>query len=194
MPSWAYVLIAVVVAAIIVGGAMAAMARKRRSGHLRDTFATEYDRTVEQTGSRRDAERELADREKQREELDIVPLPAATRERYAASWQQTQSEFVDSPRTALRHANDLVEDVMRDRGYPVERFDEQAALVSVDHPDVVENYRAAHDIAVSAERGEASTEDMRRALRHYRSLFEELLGEATTAADANGRPREEAVR
>jgi hypothetical protein len=195
MPTWAYVLIAVGAAAVVVAAVAAWALTRRRTGRLRSTFASEYDRTVAESGSRREAERELAEREKRREELVIVPLSTAARERFAARWQQTQSDFVDSPQTAVRDANALVEEVMQERGYSVENFDEQAAVVSVDHPDVVENYRTAHAVSVSASDGGASTEDLRRAMRHYRALFEELLGEPLGNGDgAAVREREEVTR
>jgi len=182
MRTWAYVIIAVVAAAVVLL-AVAAVLMSRRSHRLRSTFASEYDRTVAETGRRR-GEHELVERQKRRESLDIRPLSAASRERYAEQWRQTQAEFVDSPETAVRNANALVEGVMSERGYPVADFEEQAAVVSVDHADVVENYRTAHEISVAADNGEVSTEDLRRAMRHYRSLFEDLLGEPVSTADA----------
>ena len=180
MPIWAYVIIAIAVVAAVALAAGALLMR-RRSNRLRGTFESEYDRTLARTGGRREAEHELLDREKRRERLNIRPLSAAARERYAEEWRQTQADFVDSPELAVSRANTLVENVMNDRGYPVTDFEEQAAVISVDHPDVVQNYRSAHGISVSA--GEASTEDLRRAMRHYRSLFEELLGEADGGND-----------
>jgi len=182
MPTWAYVIIAVavIVAVLLVAGALL---MRRRSHRLQSTFDSEYDRTLAKTGRRRRAEHELLDREKRRERLDIRPLSAASRERYAEEWRQTQADFVDSPEAAVREANTLVENVMSERGYPVTDFEEQAAVISVDHAGVVENYRSAHEISVAAGEGEASTEDLRRAMRNYRSLFEDLLGEAVVGAD-----------
>jgi hypothetical protein len=189
MPSWAYVIIAIAaVAAVLLAAGVLLM--RRRSQRLRSTFESEYDRTLAKTGDRRRAEHELLDREKHRERLDIRPLPAAARDRYAKEWRQTQADFVDSPQAAVRDANALVEHVMSDRGYPVRDFDEQAAVISVDHPDVVENYRSAHDIALAAADGEASTEDLRQAMRHYRSLFEDLLAETVDNTEAHAEPRE----
>jgi hypothetical protein len=198
MPAWAIAVI--VVAAVIVIGAVAAWAfMQRRSSRLRSTFSSEYDRTVADTGGRREAEKELLDREKKRRELDIVPLSTAARDRYLEQWRRTQAEFVDSPEAALRNANALVEDVMDERGYPVDDFEEQAAVISVDHAGVVENYRVAHEISLAAAKGEASTEEMRRGMRHYRSLFEDLLEEAvergrSTQTETEARETEEARR
>lgn len=187
MPIWGYVIIAVAVALAIVAAAAWLMGTRRRSDRLRSRFSSEYDRAVAESGSRKDAERDLAAREQRRERLHIVPLTSAARERYARRWRDTQSEFVDSPQNALRNASALLDEVMNERGYPVHDFEQQAADVSVDHPDVVEHYRAAHEISTAAEDGGgASTEDLRRAMRHYRMLFEDLLdghGDGDAAAD-----------
>jgi hypothetical protein len=175
MPTWAWILI-VVAAAILVLALLASVmtARRRRAG-LQDRFGPEYDRTVERTGRRRGAEAELEERERQRERLDIVPLQPEARDRYAESWRSVQTRFVDDPSGAVGDADRLVTDVMRDRGYPIDDFDQRAADVSVDHPDVVENFRAGHEIYLRSDRGEAETEDLRQAFVHYRALFEELL-------------------
>ena len=189
MPTWAYVIIALAVVTAVVLAAGALLMR-RRSNRLRSTFESEYDRTLAKSGGRRRAEHELLDREKRRDRLNIRPLSAASRERYTEEWRQTQADFVDSPEGAVREANTLVENVMSERVYPVTDFEDQAAVISVDHPDVVQNYRTAHEISLAAGDGEASTEDLRRAMRHYRSLFEDLLGEAAGATD---RPTAEPV-
>jgi hypothetical protein len=175
MPTWAWILI-VVAAAILVLALLASMmtARRRRAG-LQDRFGPEYDRTVERTGRRRGAEAELQERERQRERLNIVPLQPEARDRYAESWRSVQTRFVDDPSGAVGDADRLVTDVMRDRGYPIDDFDRRAADVSVDHPDVVENFRSGHEIYLRSDRGEAGTEDLRQAFVHYRALFEELL-------------------
>jgi predicted nucleic acid-binding protein len=175
MPTWAWILI-VVAAAILVLALLASMmtARRRRAG-LQDRFGPEYDRTVERTGRRRGAEAELQERERQRERLNIVPLQPEARDRYAESWRSVQTRFVDDPSGAVGDADRLVTDVMRDRGYPIDDFDRRAADVSVDHPDVVENFRAGHEIYLRSDRGEAETEDLRQGFVHYRALFEELL-------------------
>jgi hypothetical protein len=171
MDTWVWIVIAA--AAVVVLLAIWWLAsRKRRSSHLREGFGPEYDRTVEEAGSRRRAESELTDREKRREELDIKPLAPGTRDRFADRWRTVQERFVDDPSAALREAHVLVVEVMGERGYPTDDFEQRAADVSVDHPDVVQNYRAAHDIT---ERDDADTEEQRQALVHYRALFDELL-------------------
>ncbi len=175
MPTWAFVVIAVAVAAAIVLVVVGARS-KRRSHRLQSTFSSEYDRTVADLGGRRPAEQELLDRENQRDQLRIEPLSAAARERYAERWRTAQATFVDSPQSAVREANELVEEVMRQRGYPIADFEQQAAVISVDHADVVADYRAAHQISLSAAQGTTSTENLRLAMQYYRALFENLLG------------------
>jgi hypothetical protein len=149
--------------------------RQRRSRRLRERFGPEYDRTVAEAGDRKEAESRLEERTTRRERLDIVPLDPADRVRYVEAWRLTQARFVDEPAEATREADRLITAVMRDRGYPIDDFEQRAADVSVDHPQVVDDYRAAQAIASANERSEASTEDLRQALVHYRSLFEELL-------------------
>jgi hypothetical protein len=173
MSVWAWILIAVAVV-LLVGLLAWGVYRQRERTRLRSTFGPEYERTVDMTG-RREAESELAAREKRRARLDIRALDPAARERYAEAWRDAQARFVDSPEQAIREADHLVTEVMRERGYPMEDFDQRAADVSVDHPDVVENYRAAHATSLANEQGEASTEDLRQAMVHYRALFMELL-------------------
>jgi hypothetical protein len=174
MPVWAWIIIAAAAVLIIV--AVAAMySRNRRTKGLQERFGSEYDRTVEERDGRRDAERELAERERQRERLDIIPLSDEAKSRYAESWRTVQSRFVDDPSNAVREADRLVTDVMRERGYPIDDFEQRAADISVDHPDVVENYRAGHELYLKEERGEADTEDERQAFVHYRALFADLL-------------------
>ena len=185
MQWWIWVLIT---AALVVVGVVAwAMYRKQRTGRLRESFGPEYDRTVQAAGDRREAESELEARQKRREELEIRPLDPDARERYAETWQSTQARFVDDPGGAIAEADVLIQQVMRERGYPVEDFDQRAAAVSVDHPEVVNNYRAAHGISIAHERERASTEDLRRAMVHYRSLFDELLESRQPAGAENPR-------
>ena len=175
MSTTAWVAVAIV-AAVIIAGAVAWWAyRRRRSRGLRETFGHEYDRTVSDAPTRRDAEQELLDRARRHEEFDIRPLPAATRDRYLLEWRGIQERFVENPASAIGDADDLIQQVMRERGYPVEDFEQRAADLSVDHPDVVEDYRAGHAVARAHARGEATTEDLRNALLRYRSLFESLL-------------------
>jgi type VI protein secretion system component VasK len=164
-----------IVGLLVFGGLVWAYLRQRRSGELRDRFGPEYDRTLRESGSRRQAESELRHREKRMERLAIRPLTAGERSHYAELWKAQQARFVDSPTEAIREADRLVEEVMKLRGYPVGEFEQRAADISVDHPQVAENYRAAHDIALRNQRGQTSTEDLRKAMIFYRNLFEELL-------------------
>jgi hypothetical protein len=170
-----WLLVAVIVVLLCVVGVL--LYRQRRSAQLREGFGPEYDRVVEQRGSQRDGEAELRERFDRRRSYDIRPLEPAARDRYAARWRETQARFVDQPASALDEADTLVAEVMRERGYPVEDFDQQADDVSVDHPEVVEHYRKAHAIQSARE---ASTEELRQGLVHYRALFDELLETDTT--------------
>jgi FtsZ-interacting cell division protein ZipA len=174
MNTWVWIVIGVVVAIVVLGVLFSAL-RTRRSRSLQDQFGREYDRTVDKAGGRREAERELAERQKRHDELELKPLPPEARERYLQQWQQTQSRFVDDPTGAVSEADDLVNRVMRDRGYPVDDFEQRAADISVEHPELVERYRTANGIARASEQGKASTEDLRHSVRHYRALFVELL-------------------
>ena len=172
MPAWGWILI--VIGALIAIGVVAwAIAGRRRSGHLRERFGPEYNRVVSGTDSKRKAESELAEREQRREELDIRPLSAESRIRYTEEWKSVQAEFVDEPGRAVARADSLLQQVMQERGYPVEKFDQRAADLSVDHPKVVENYREGHRLATQGNGG--GTEELRQAMRHYRALFEELV-------------------
>jgi hypothetical protein len=166
-----------VVAVLVIGALVWFAMRNRRTEQLREQFGPEYERTLAQAGDRRDAESELAERRARREDLEIRPLDPASRRRYAEQWRDVQTRFVDEPAAALTQANGLVLMVMRERGYPTEDFEQRAADVSVDHPQVVENYRAANAISERVGSDQASTEDMRRGLVYYRSLFAELLDE-----------------
>jgi hypothetical protein len=162
---------------ILVGLAVAVWIylQKRRSQQLRNRFGPEYDRVVEQSRDRRRAETELESREKRVERLHIRSLSANDLRRFTEGWRSVQGQFVDDPKGAVREADQLVGEVMNARGYPVGDFEQRAADISVDHPHIVENYRAAHGIAVRDQRGEVNTEDLRQALVYYRGLFEELL-------------------
>ena len=162
-----------VVAIVIVAGIF--LLQRRRSEHLRSRFGPEYEHEVEQTGSRSKAEAELARREKRVEKLTIIPLAPAKRDEFAQRWTDIQAKFVDEPPRAVAYADALLAEVMSARGYPVGDFEQRAGDISVDHPRVVEHYRAGHEIAVRHERGEASTEELRQAMIHYRALFEELV-------------------
>jgi hypothetical protein len=184
-------LVAIIVIVVIVLALAWFLMRRQRTARLRKQFGPEYERAVSESGSRQAAEAELEDRRARREKLEIVALEPAARDRYLEQWRLVQAQFVDSPTEATRAADRLINEVMRDRGYPVEDFEQRAADVSVDHPQVVDDYRAAHAVAEANERSEASTEDLRQALVHYRSLFEELLETHGAAAiglhDTGGR-------
>ncbi len=168
--------LAVVVVLIIVTVAVIYV-RKRKSttADLRKKFGPEYDRAVRVHGSERKAEAKLEDREKRVEKLDIRDLDPMERERFSKRWESIQSRFIDSPKGAVVEADDLVSSLMKTRGYPLADFDQRAADISVDHPRMVENYRSAHEIALRVGKNEATTEDLRTAMIHYRSLFEELV-------------------
>lgn len=177
MPVWGWVLIAaaiVVIAAVAIIVTRSANSRKRTE-RLKERFGPEYERTVGEAGEQSGAEDELAARERKRDKLDIVPLSPGAREKYADSWRTVQTAFVDNPSSAVGDADRLVTQVMRDRGYPIDDFDQRAADISVDHPKVVENYRTAHSIYLLQEEGDVGTEDQREAFVHYRALFEKLL-------------------
>jgi hypothetical protein len=174
METWVWIVIGVIVAIVVLGVVFSAL-HTRRSRSLQDQFGREYDRTVDKAGGRREAERELAERQKRHDELELRPLSQDARDRYLQQWQVTQGRFVDDPTGAVSEADDLVQRVMRDRGYPVDDFEQRAADISVEHPELVEKYRTANGIARASERGEASTEDLRHSVRHYRALFVELL-------------------
>ncbi|MGA9565221.1 MAG: hypothetical protein WBS19_06845 [Candidatus Korobacteraceae bacterium] len=172
-----------VVLVVLVVVAIALYVRKRNhtTAELRARFGPEYDRAVKQHGSERKAEAKLADRETRVDLLQIRSLDLAERERYLAQWQAVQSRFVDYPKGAVTEADELVSSLMQTRGYPVVDFDQRAADISVDHPRVVENYRSGHNIALRLGSGEASTEELRTAMIHYRSLFDELVRVQTPA-------------
>jgi len=180
-------LIAILVILVIVVVAAVLWGQRRRTERLQQQFGPEYQRTVARAGDQRAAEADLAARQQRRRELEIVALEPAARDRYAESWRATQGRFVDDPAAATREADTLVAQVMRDRGYPVDDFEQRASDVSVDHPQVAENYRAAHAVFEANEQGLASTDDLRQAFVHYRSLFAQLL-------DVEGDDREEAHR
>jgi hypothetical protein len=188
MDTWVWIVIGVIVAIVVLGVVFSAL-RTRRSRSLQDQFGPEYDRTVDKAGGRREAERELAERQKRHDELELKPLSQDARERYLQQWHVTQGRFVDDPTGAVSEADDLVQRVMRDRGYPVDDFEQRAADISVEHPELVEKYRTANGIARASERGEASTEDLRHSVRHYRALFVELLEVDDDDEDAFTRDR-----
>jgi hypothetical protein len=164
-----------VLIAVVIAGVVILYLQRRRSEALRQKFGPEYERTVTQLGDERKAEAELNAREKRVRKLEIRTLRPNERTRFVESWKQAQARFVDEPSEAAADADILVQDLMKTRGYPIGDFEQRAADISVDHPEVVTNYRAARDIALRNNAGKATTEDIRQAMVHYRSLFDELL-------------------
>ena len=179
-----WVWIAIIVALVVVAGATMLYLQQQRSRQLRARFGPEYERSLQAAGDRRHAEAELLKREERVEHLDIRPLSPQDRDRFAESWRSVQAQFVDDPPRAIAAADQLVTEVMRVRGYPVTDFEQRAADISVDHPQVVDNYRAAYAVARRSGRGEATTEDLRQAMVHYRALFQDLL-ETEPAKEVN---------
>jgi hypothetical protein len=175
METWVWVLVIAGVAVVAVVVWLAA--RAARSRELQRDFGPEYDRTMSRTGDRGLTESDLRERRERVSALQVRPLSRADRDRFASEWTKVQAGFVDAPPEAVTDADELIQKVMATRGYPVEDFDRRAADVSVEHPQVVENYRSAHSIAVKESRGETDgdTEALRKAMVYYRSLFDELL-------------------
>jgi uncharacterized protein YneF (UPF0154 family) len=170
----------IVVVILLVLGAILGFVffRKQRTKKLREQFGPEYERTVREVGGQDEAEAELEQRQKRIEQLEIHSLSTEEREQFSRRWKAAQARFVDDPARAINEADQLVMEVMEARGYPMGDFEQRAADISVDHPHVVRDYRAARKIALANERSEANTEDLRQAMVHYRSLFEELLDPA----------------
>ncbi|GIH16511.1 hypothetical protein [Rugosimonospora africana] len=166
------VIVVVVVAALI---AFAVTYSRRRA--LRERFGPEYERLVAEQNSRSAAEHELRERERKHAELDLHPLSASSRAGYAAEWADVQTRFVDSPQDAVRAGDELVTRLVREIGYPTDDYEERLATLSVEHARTLSHYRDAHDISLRNESGQASTEQLRQALVHYRALFGELLGD-----------------
>ena len=179
--------IVIAVAVVLLAGISTwLLIRKRRTKRLRAQFGSgEYIRAVKKGGSRRQAEAALDERAERVESLHIRPLAPGDRARFIESWSRIQARFVDGPGGAVMDADQLLGDVMSVRGYPVSDFEQRAADISVDHPRVLASYRAAHESALRQKSGQASTEDLRQAMIHYRTLFDELVGEPE-AARAHG--------
>ena len=170
-----YIVVAAIIAIVIIAVVIIS-SRKARTARLKRRFGPEYERALRGSDDRATAEQELSAREARVKRFHIEELPAGARTRYMEEWRTVQTRFVDQPQNAVVEADHLVENVMRDRGYPMTDFEQRAADLSPDHPGVVQNYRAAHAIATRSERGEVSTEDLRQAMVHYRTLFTDLLG------------------
>jgi hypothetical protein len=175
MPVWEWILIAAVAVVVLVAAAVAIsmISFRTKTKQLKQHYGTEYERVVDETGSEKGAVRELTTRQRKRDKLDIVPLTPSALSEFTARWQDVQAGFVDNPATAVGVADRLVTEVMRERGYPVDDFERRTADISVDHPQIVDNYRAAHGIHASEQ--QANTEQQREAFVHYRALFEKLL-------------------
>jgi hypothetical protein len=173
----------IIVAILVVVAVVAGVVYDTRRRRLRQRFGPEYDRLVEEKGSRTKAEAELANRQRRVAGLDIRPLDPAARARYAENWAAVQEQFVDAPQEAVMTAQRLVMTVMKERGYPTEGGDQVLADLSVDHGGVLDHYRAAYGISQRAADGAASTEDLRQAMIHYRALFQDLLGETSAATE-----------
>ncbi len=176
-------IVAIVVVVIVVAAVVVAVMMANRRRRLKERFGPEYDRAVTERGSRREAEAELAERERHHRELDIRPLSPAARAQYSSEWTAVQEQFVDAPQAAVTGAQTLVSAVMEDRGYPTQPYDQTLADLSVEHGSTLDHFRAAHDISQNAAAGTASTEDLRQAMIHYRALFAELLGEPDARLD-----------
>jgi hypothetical protein len=190
MTVWAWILIAaiVVVAIPAVIVTVGIVRSRRKTQRLKEHYGHEYERLLSENGSEKAANRELTTRERKRSKLDIVPLTPASLSNFTARWQEVQASFVDNPASAVSVADRLITEVMRERGYPVDDFDRRAADISVDHPEIVDNYRAAHGINTS-QQDDVSTEQQRDAFVHYRALFEKLL-ETAKDDDAAGKSQE----
>ena len=164
-------------ALILLGIVVWQMQTRKRTAQLQERFGPEYDRVASDADSKREAEAELAARAERRDELEIRDLPDESRARYVDSWQKVQSRFVDDPRGAVDEADSLLQSVMRERGYPVDDdFERRADDVSVDHPEIVQRYRDGHRLSQTPDDDDSATENLREAMQHYRSLFEELVG------------------
>lgn len=192
MSTWVWVVI--VIAVVIVVALVVALVRqqnaRKRTEHLRGQFGNEYDRVVEGSDDRSEGEAELAAREERHEQFQLRPLSTSAHDRYVESWRAAQAQFVDDPKTAVASADGMIQSVMRERGYPVEDFDQRVSDLSVDHPDVVQHYREGHRLAEQSAHGDDSTESLRIAMQHYRALFEDLVDSSGNGSDStNGTMR-----
>lgn len=174
-------LIFLAVIAVVALIAIALLLKNRRSQKLKSRFGPEYGRAIEESGNKNRAEAKLEKLEKRVQSFHLSSLSASARSEFIAEWQRIQSRFVDDPQGALAEADQLIQKMMAVRGYPTVDFEQRAADISVDHPLVVEHYRAGHEIALRHSQGKANTEDMRQAMIHYRALFTDLVGEPEMA-------------
>lgn len=185
-PTQVAMIITVIVVAI--GAIVAFYLQRRRTERLRERFGPEYERSVAESGDRRHAEAQLESRAKRVEKYHLRPLTQDDRARFSEQWDRVQAHFVDAPAGAVAEADQLLGDIMATCGYPMGDFEQRAADISVDHPIVTQNYRAAHEIAIRQATGQASTEDLRRAMIHYRALFEDLVNEKREATTVERKP------
>jgi hypothetical protein len=185
-PTQIAIVIAVIV--VVVGAIVAFYLQRRRSEKLREHFGPEYDRAVAEGGNRQRAEARLEERADRVKKFHLRPLSPGDRARYAEQWDRVQAHFVDAPAGAVAEADQLLGDLMATCGYPMGDFEQRAADISVEHPVVTQNYRAGHEIAVRQARGQASTEDLRRAMIHYRALFEDLVTPSKEATVIGRKP------
>ena len=170
------IVVVVLLALVLLGAATWMISTRKRSKELRERFGPEYDRSIQEAGRRQDAESVLQERSERVQKLRIKELSSDERHRFSEAWREVQAQFVDEPARSIGRADTLVQEVMDARGYPITDFEQQAADISVDHPEVVTNYRAAHQIAQTHELEGVGTEDLRQAMLHYRALFSDLLG------------------
>jgi hypothetical protein len=182
----ALIVVIVVVVLLLLAGGGFVLARRKRSEQLQENFGPEYDRVLDRSGSKSEAEAELADRRKRHSQLDLKSLDPQTRERFRGDWKQIQGEFVDDPGGAVDKADSLVTTIMRERGYPVDDFDQRVDDISVEHPRVVENYREARRVRDAQRSGTTGTEDLRGAVTSYRSLVDALLDESGDGHGGDG--------
>jgi len=173
-------IIGIVVVLVVLAVIAVLLNKYLQRRRLQDKFGPEYDRAVEGSDNRTTAERELLDRQKKHAELEVKELSPQARDSYARHWTRIQEQFVDAPAGAVAEADVLVTDLMSERGYPTEGYEKQAELLSVEHSSTLEHYRSAHEISQRDEAGDATTEDLRNAMVHYRTLFQDLLGTTTT--------------
>jgi hypothetical protein len=173
--SWFFIAAAVLIAITVALIGVLSVMRRNRTKRLKTRFGPEYERTIDKAGDQRAGEDDLVARERKRKKLEIAALSPEAHIKYAEQWRVVQTAFVDNPDKSVGDADRLVTDVMRERGYPVDDFDQRAADISVDHPNVVEHYRAAHVLHLAQEQGDIGTEAQREAFVHYRALFEKLL-------------------
>jgi hypothetical protein len=179
-PTQILVLVLVILVVVVIALVARRIARRRA---LQKQFGPEYDRVVAEKDNRSAAEQELRDRERRHSELELTPLSPESKARYSAAWEDVQIRFVDAPDEAVATADGLVTRLIAERGYPTGSYDDQLATLSVEHAKTLEHYRDAHEISRRSERGEATTEDLRQALVHYRVLFADLLGADPVRSD-----------